>query len=84
MKSEAFSTYTMRCYAKWNKALFEYFFPQRQEDPLLFVDDALLNDIGSSIFSEEDRDDNSWAEFFLFYVLFNKEQIEDFVDDFHV
>ena len=34
MKSESFSTYTMQCYAKWNKALFEYFFPQRKEDPL--------------------------------------------------
>ena len=84
MKSESFSTYTMQCYAKWNTALFEYFFPQRQEDPLLFVDDALLNDIGSRIFTEEDRDDNSWAEFFLLYVLFNEDQIKDFINDFHI
>ena len=84
MKSESFSTYTMQCYAKWNKALFEYFFPQRKEDPLLFVDDALLNEIGSKQFSEDEKDDNSWAEFFLLYVLFNKEQIEDFTEDFHV
>lgn len=84
MKSETFSTYTMQYYAKWNKALFEYFFPQRQEDPLLFVDDALLNDIGSSTFSEEDRDDNSWAVFFLLYVLFNEDQIKDVKKDFHI
>ena len=84
MKSESFSTYTMQCYAKWNKALFEYFFPQRREDPLLFVDDALLNEIGSNIFPEEEKDDNSWAEFFLLYVLFNKGQIKDFINDFHI
>lgn len=84
MKSESFSTYTMQCYAKWNKALFEYFFPQRKGDPLLFVDDALLNEIGSNIFPEEEKDDNSWAEFFLLYVLFNKDQIKDFINDFHI
>lgn len=84
MKSDTFSTHTMQYYAKWNKALFENFFPQRQEDPLLFVDDALLNDIGSSLFSEEEKGDNNWTDFFLLYVLFNKEQIEDFIDDFHV
>lgn len=84
MKSGNFSTYTMQCYAKWNKALFEYFFPQRKEDPLLFVDDTLLNEIGSNIFQEEEKDDNSWAEFFLLYVLFNKDQIKDFINDFHI
>ena len=84
MKSETFSTDTMQYYAKWNKALFEYFFPLRIEDPLLFVDDALLNDIGSKIFSEEERGDDSWADFFLLYALFNKEQIEDFVKDLRV
>ena len=82
MKSKRFSTYTMQRYAKWNKALFENFFPQRQEDPLLFVDDALLNDIGSNIFSEEEKEDNSWTDFFLFYVLFNREKIVDFIHDF--
>ena len=84
MKSESFSTYTMQCYAKWNKALFEYFFPTKKEDPLLFVDDALLDDIGSNNFSEEEKDDNSWTDFFLLYVLFNNEQIGDFINDFHV
>ena len=84
MKSEAFSTYTMQYYAKWNKALFDYFFPQRKEDPLLFVDDALLNDIGSRNFSEEDKEDNSWTEFFLLYVLFNEDQIKDFKKEFHI
>jgi len=84
MKSESFSTYTMQCYAKWNKALFEYFFPQRKGDPLLFVDDALLNEIGSNIFPEEEKDDNSWADFFLLYVLFNEDQIKDFKDDFKI
>ena len=84
MKSESFSTYTMQCYSKWNKALFEYFFPQRKEDPLLFVDDALLNDIGSNIFSEEEKEDNSWTDFFLLYVLFNEDQIKDVKKDFHI
>ena len=84
MKAYSFLTDTMQCYAKWNRALFDYFFPQRKEDPLLFVDDALLNDIGSKIFSEEDKEDNSWADFFLLYVLFNEDQIADFKSDFHV
>lgn len=84
MRSESFSTYTMQCYAKWNKALFEYFFPQRKEDPLLFVDDVLLNDIGSNIFSEEEKEDNSWTDFFLLYVLFNEDQINDVKKDFHI
>lgn len=74
----------MQCYAKWNKALFEYFFPQREEDPLLFVDDALLKDIGSNIFSEEEKEDNSWTDFFLLYVLFNEDQIKDFKKDYHI
>lgn len=74
----------MQCYAKWNKALFEYFFPNRQEDPLLFVDDALLNDIGSKTFLEEEKDDNSWTDFFLLYVLFNEDQIKDVKKDFHI
>lgn len=84
MKSDNFSTYTMQCYSKWNKALFEYFFPSRNEDPLLFVDDALLNDIGSNNFSEEEKEDNSWTDFFLLYVLFNEDQIKDLKNDFHV
>lgn len=84
MKSEAFLTFTLQCYAKWNKALFDYFFPLGKGDPLLFVDDALLNDIGSKIFSEEEKGDDSWADFFLLHVLFNKEQISDFVKDFRV
>ena len=84
MKSDNLSTYTMQCYAKWNKALFEYFFPQRRETRLLFVDDALLNDIGSKIFSEEEKDDNSWTDFFLLYVLFNEDQIKDFKKDYHI
>ena len=78
MKSESFLTYTMQCYAKWNKALFEYFFPTKKEDPLLFVDDALLDDIGSNNFSEEEKDDNSWTDFFLLYVLFKNEKITFF------
>lgn len=84
MKSSNFETYTMQCYTKWNKALFEYFFPLRQEDPLLFVDDALLNDIGSTIFSKEEKEDNSWTDFFLLYVLFNEDQIKDFKNDFKI
>lgn len=84
MKSETFSTGTMHCYAKWNKALFEYFFPQRKEDPLLFVDDALLNDIGSSIFSEEEKGDNNWTDFFLRCVLFNEEQIKSVREFFKI
>lgn len=74
----------MQCYAKWNDALFKYFFPQRQEDPLLFVDDALLNEIGNSIFFEEEKEDNSWTDFFLLYVLFNEDQIQDFKEDFKI
>lgn len=84
MRSETFSTYTMRCYAKWNKALFEYFFPQRQEDPLLFVDDALFNDIGSKNFSEEEKGEKSWTDFFLRCVLFNEDQISDLKKDFNI
>lgn len=84
MKSETFSTYTMQCYAKWNKALFNNFFPQRQEDPLLFVDDALLNDIGSKMFSEEEKKDISWTDFFLLCVLFNEDQITDFKKDYNI
>lgn len=84
MKSENLSTYTMQCYAKWNKALFEYFFPQRQENPLLFVDDTLLSDIGSKIFRAEEIGDNSWTDFFLRYVLFNEERIKDFKKDYHI
>ena len=84
MKSDTFTTHTMQYYAKWNKALFEYFFPQGQKDPLLFVDDNLINDIGGKIFLEEDKGENNWVDFFLHCVLFNKEQIKDFIDDFHV
>ena len=84
MKSEKFSTYTLQCYAKWNKALFEYFFPSGKGDPLLFVDDALLNDIGSKNFSEEDKGDNSWTDFFLLYVLFNEDQIKDVKKEFQI
>ena len=84
MKSERFFTSTMQYYAKWNNALFENFFPTKKEDPLLYVDDALLNDIGSNIFSEEEKDDNSWSDFFLRSVLFNKEQISDFINDLNV
>lgn len=84
MKAETFSTYTMQYYAKWNKALFEYFFPQRNENPLLFVDDALLDEKGSTIFSEEEKGENSWTDFFLRYVLFNEDRITDFKKDFHI
>ena len=82
MKSRTFLTQTMQCYAKWNKALFDFFFPQKQEDPLLYIDDALLNDIGSKHFSEAEKGENSWTNFFLFCVLFNKDQIADFKKDF--
>lgn len=84
MNSKAFSTYTLQCYAKWNKALFEYFFPMGEGDPLLFVDDALINDIGSKLFLEEEKGEKSWADFFLCNVLFKKEKIDDFVEDFQV
>ena len=84
MKSRTFLTQTMQCYAKWNKALFDFFFPQKQEDPLLYIDDALLNDIGSKHFSEAEKGENSWTNFFLFCVLFNKDQIADFKKDFNI
>lgn len=70
MMSANFKTQTMQYYAKWNKALYEHFFPLGQEDPLLFVDDALLEHMGSNIFSEENKGENSWTEFFLLYTLF--------------
>ena len=84
MKSDSFSTYTMQCYSKWNKELFNHFFPSRQEDPLLFVDDALLNDIGSNNFLEEEKDEKSWTDFFLYYVLFNEEQISYLKEDLNI
>ena len=84
MRSANFKTQTMQYYAKWNKALYEHFFPLGQEDPLLFVDDTLLEDIGSNIFSEENKGENSWTEFFLLYTLFKKKQIGDFKKDFNI
>lgn len=84
MISVNFNTYTMQCYAQWNKALYEHFFPLGQEDPLLFVDDALIEDLGSKTFSEGEKEEYSWTEFFLLYVLFNKDQIGDFKNDYQI
>lgn len=83
MLLESFTTYTMQCYAKWNKALYDSFFPQRQENPLLFVDDTLLNDVGGRVFTEEESI-ISWADFFLSCILFDKGQIKDFKKDYHI
>jgi hypothetical protein len=61
--------------------LFEHFFLTRQENPLLFVDDALLELIGRQIFPNREND---WTDFFLSNVLFNRLQINDFTTDCNV
>lgn len=62
---------TIEKYKQWNNALFKKFFPQGQEDAVLYIDDSIVEEVGKNICNPENG--NEWGEKFLSATLVSNE-----------
>lgn len=64
-------------YSQWNKALWAYFFPNETENPILYLDAHLIEEIGRS----HDIKTTNYEKDFLSKVLLKREKVSNFVKD---
>ena len=81
MYYENLTSSTMKNYAVWNDALFNYFFPTGNENPILHIDDNILKDVSVATCFTGVSD---WGDHFLSSVLFNSDKINDFRRDYSI
>ena len=62
-------------YMEWNKALWEYFFPNGNENPILYIDNNILQNVGES---KAIRISTSYEDDFLSKVLLSPEKLRSF------
>lgn len=69
----------IRDYKEWNETLWNYFFPKGDENPLLYIDDAIINQVGV----EAKIKSNNYTDDFLNKTLLSEYRIEEFAKDWH-
>lgn len=67
-------------YKRWNRALWHYFFPAEKEDPILYVDNGVLEQIASDNQIHLPYGMDSWSDFFLKTTLLKEASFESFVN----
>ena len=69
----------IREYKEWNDALWRYFFPVGDESPILYIDDNIIQQIGTNAKIESDN----ITDDFLHKTLLSECCIKEFATDWH-
>ena len=67
----------LESYLQWNNALWNYFFPNGNEDPILYLDENLLEEIGK----KAGLTCKNWELDFLSKTLFNRNELKALKED---